>query len=140
MNPRAPSPIALSDCDREPIHILGAIQSFGYLLSVNADWLVVRASENIGGLVGKGHPEVLGRPLGTFLSATLLHDIRGRLQVAGGLGIVERLFNQRLTESGPRFDLAIHQSGSETILEFEPSGDQPKSSLAVLRAMTLRVD
>jgi light-regulated signal transduction histidine kinase (bacteriophytochrome) len=97
MNPRAPSAIALSDCDREPIHILGTIQSFGYLMSVNADWLVVRASENIGGLVGKGHPEVLGRSLGTFLSATLLHDIRGRLQVAGGLGI-DHLYTDELPE------------------------------------------
>ena len=30
-------PAILTACDREPIHILGAIQPFGFLLSVNAD-------------------------------------------------------------------------------------------------------
>ena len=49
MRQSPPSPgvaVDLTTCDREPIHLLGAIQSFGFLLSVNADWIVVRASEN----------------------------------------------------------------------------------------------
>jgi light-regulated signal transduction histidine kinase (bacteriophytochrome)/CheY-like chemotaxis protein len=140
MDRNSPHAVTIDDCAREPIHILGAIQSFGYLLSVNADWLVVRASENVAELVGVGHAEVLGQPVSTFMSAALLHDIRSRLQVAGGMGIVERLFGQRLAQGGARLDIAIHQSGTETILEFEPSDDQPMSPLTVLRAMTARLE
>jgi light-regulated signal transduction histidine kinase (bacteriophytochrome) len=36
----------LTSCDREPIHILGAVQAFGFLLTVSPDWIVTRASAN----------------------------------------------------------------------------------------------
>jgi light-regulated signal transduction histidine kinase (bacteriophytochrome) len=133
-------PAMWTACDREPIHILGSIQPFGFLLSVNADWMVARASANVETFIGVAHAEVVGQSAEACLSATLLHDIRSRLQVAGGMGIVERLYGQRLRPGGPRFDLAIHQSGREVILEFEPSGGEPTAPLAVLRTMALRVE
>jgi len=36
----------LSNCDREPIHILGRVQSFGALVSVSSDWIINHASYN----------------------------------------------------------------------------------------------
>jgi light-regulated signal transduction histidine kinase (bacteriophytochrome)/CheY-like chemotaxis protein len=133
-------PVLLTACDREPIHILGAIQPFGFLLSVNSDWLVARASENVEQFIGIGHAAVVGQSAEACLSAFLLHEIRGRLQIAGGMGIVERLYGQRLSPGGARFDIAIHQSGREVILEFEPSTGEPTAPLAVLRTMALRVE
>jgi PAS fold/ABC transporter substrate binding protein len=112
-------PKNLTACDREPIHILGAIQPFGFLLSVNADWLVARASENVEEFIGIRHAQVVGQSAEACLSAVLLHEIRSRLQVAGGMGIVERLYGQRLRTGGARFDIAVHQSGREVILEFD---------------------
>ena len=35
--------VDLTSCDREPIHVLGAVQPFGFLLAVSPDWIVVRA-------------------------------------------------------------------------------------------------
>jgi len=130
----------LSACDREPIHILGAIQPFGFLLSINADWMVARASENVEKFIGIGHAQVVGQSAEACLSSALLHDIRTRLQVAGGMGIVERLYGRRLSPGEARFDIAIHQSGREVILEFEPSSGEPAAPLAVLRTMALRVE
>jgi light-regulated signal transduction histidine kinase (bacteriophytochrome) len=130
----------LTVCDQEPIHIPGAIQSFGFLLSVNADWMVARASENVEKFIGVSHAQVVGQSAESCLSSALLHEIRSRLQVAGGMGVVERLYGQRLTSGGARFDIAIHQSGREVILEFEPSGDEPSAPLATLRTMALRVE
>jgi light-regulated signal transduction histidine kinase (bacteriophytochrome)/CheY-like chemotaxis protein len=127
-------------CDREPIHSLGTIQPFGFLLSVNADWLVARASENVEKFIGITHAEVVGQSAEACLSALLLHEIRSRLQVAGGMGVVERLYGQRLRSGGAKFDIAIHQSGREVILEFEPSSGEPTAPLAVLRTMALRVE
>ena len=41
------TPIDLTNCDREPIHLLGAVQPFGFLIGVSRhSWGVVRASEN----------------------------------------------------------------------------------------------
>jgi light-regulated signal transduction histidine kinase (bacteriophytochrome) len=87
MNNRAPLQVSLTTCDSEAIHILGAIQPFGFLLSVNADWLVVRASHNIADFLNIEHTDVIGHSAETCLSSNVLHDIRGRLQVAGGRGL-----------------------------------------------------
>jgi light-regulated signal transduction histidine kinase (bacteriophytochrome)/CheY-like chemotaxis protein len=132
--------ISLSSCDSEPIHLLGAIQPIGFLLSVNADWIVARASANVQNYLGVSPDEIVGRAARSFLSPDLIHDIRGRLQAASGTGIVERLFSQRVAPDSPSYDVAIHVSGRETILEFEPSVGEIRPPLSVLRSMIARVE
>ncbi|MET1027421.1 MAG: HWE histidine kinase domain-containing protein, partial [Dongiaceae bacterium] len=130
----------LSACDREPVHLLGAIQPFGFLVSVNADWMVVRASENIGAALGVDHADLLGRSSTAFIPEEVLHDIRGRLQLSREAGVVERLLARRLAPEGPLFDIAMHRSGREIVLEFEPSGGESRAALSTLRAMLARVE
>ena len=130
----------LTACDREPIHLLGAIQPFGFLLSVNADWVVIRASENTHSHVGLEPGQIVGQPAERCVHAEVLHGIRGRLQLAPAPGVVERLFGQRLTPGGRLFDIALHQSGLETIMEFEPSEKQEASALATLRTVFNRLE
>ena len=38
--------VDLTSWDREPIHILGAVQPFGFLIAVSIDWRVLFVSEN----------------------------------------------------------------------------------------------
>src|SRR6188768_1359930 len=99
--------VSLTSCDREPIHLLGAIQPIGFLLSVSADWRVLRASANIESFLGLPPDDAIGLPVNQILVADILHDIRGRLQTVAGTGIVERLFAQRLRPDGPLFDVAV---------------------------------
>ena len=143
MSPSPPSPgvaVDLTTCDREPIHILGAIQSFGFLLSVNADWIVTRASENTHSHIGLDPGHLVGQPAERCIGKEVLHDIRGRLQLAGAPGVVERLFGQRLTLGGGLFDVAVHQSGPEIIIEFEPSEAQETAALPTLRSVFNRLE
>lgn len=130
----------LTTCDREPIHLLGAIQSLGFLLSVNADWIVTRASENTRSHIGLDPGQLVGQPAERCVGKDVLHDIRGRLQLAGAPGVVERLFGQRLTAGGALFDVAVHQSGIETIIEFEPSETQETAALPTLRTVFNRLE
>ncbi|WCP12331.1 hypothetical protein sphantq_00728 [Sphingobium sp. AntQ-1] len=39
--------VDLTNCDREPIHLLGAIQTPGFLIAVSTDWIIARVSKNI---------------------------------------------------------------------------------------------
>ncbi|HEX3399573.1 MAG TPA: HWE histidine kinase domain-containing protein [Acetobacteraceae bacterium] len=130
----------LTTCDREPIHLPGAIQSFGFLLSVNADWIIVRASENTRPHTGLDPDQLVGQLAERCMDTDVLHDIRGRLQLASAPGVVERLFGRRLTPGGRLFDIAIHQSGLETIMEFEPSEEQEASALATVRTVFNRLE
>src|SRR3954449_2099112 len=56
--------VDLTNCDREPIHLIGAVQSFGFLLAVSStDWCVTRASRNVVEWLGVEATDLLGRPL-----------------------------------------------------------------------------
>jgi light-regulated signal transduction histidine kinase (bacteriophytochrome) len=132
--------VDLSNCDREPIHLLGAVQPIGFLLSATGDWTVVRASKNVRAFLGMSCDEIIGKPLGASIDPEVLHDIRGRLQMSAGIGIVERIYGRPLSVGGAPFDIAVHQSGREFVLEFELSLGETGASLASLRAMIARVE
>jgi hypothetical protein len=139
MKPNDLDPTTLVSCESEPIHLLGAIQSIGFLLSISADWTILRASSNASTFLGNSG-EIISRPARDLFSADLIHDIRGRLQIASGTGIVERLLGQRLGAGSPRYDVAVHVSGGETVLEFEPATGDAIAPLSVLRSMMARVE
>ncbi|MEP3435714.1 MAG: HWE histidine kinase domain-containing protein [Hoeflea sp.] len=112
--------VDLSNCDREPIHVLGKVQSFGALISVSSDWFVNHASSNIDQFIdGVDAEDLVGRPLSDILDADAIHDIRSKLQQLGSPDAVQRLFECRLTKSPDLFDLALHISGRSVVIEIE---------------------
>jgi light-regulated signal transduction histidine kinase (bacteriophytochrome)/CheY-like chemotaxis protein len=113
--------VDLSTCDLEPIHIIGRVQSFGWLMSLSSDWIINHVSANCGDIFGTAAVEMVGRPATEFLSAGTLHDIRTRLQILSGSDSVERLFEVDVREDGRCFDIALHSSGNSFVLEFELS-------------------
>ncbi|SHN49742.1 Bacteriophytochrome (light-regulated signal transduction histidine kinase) [Geodermatophilus obscurus] len=65
------TPVDLSNCEREPIHVPGSIQPRGVLLAVSEpDLVVVQVSENLAGLVGVDPCDALGRRLPEVLGVT----------------------------------------------------------------------
>ncbi len=134
------SPPVLATCDSEPIHLLGAIQPIGFLLSVSAEWITVRASENVGAYLGVPHGQIIGQPAATCLPADVLHDIRGRLQQSGAAAVVEPLFGRQLKAGGPSFGVAIHRSGDEIVLEFEEAAGEACPAPPAVRAILAQVE
>src|SRR5262245_33538388 len=59
--------VDLTTCDREPIHVPGAIQPHGVLLALDAERTVVMASENVGVLLGSPPEQALGSGLADLL-------------------------------------------------------------------------
>lgn len=129
----------LTACDREPIHLLGAIQSFGFLIAVSTDWLVSRASENLADHIGIAWDEACGQPLDSVLSESAVHDIRNRLAYLQGEDSVERLLRIRLKPELPEYDVAIHFSHSLIIIEGEPSAAPGHEDIGItVRSMMMR--
>ncbi|GGC39952.1 signal transduction histidine kinase [Novosphingobium marinum] len=114
-------PVDLSTCDMEPIHIIGRIQSFGYLLSFSSDWIVNHASANCADLFARDIRDLIGTPAFDVLHGPALHEIRSRLQMLGSPDSVERIFELDLLGDDRLFDIAVHLSGRTYILEAEPS-------------------
>ena len=114
--------VDLSNCDREPIHIPGAIQPHGVLVVCRADDLTVtHVSENVERVLGVAVSQVIGRRVGELFlpdesaarEAVLRDDVRDGKPVY--------LFTMRLRSTAGNFDAIAHRSGDSIYLEFEPT-------------------
>jgi light-regulated signal transduction histidine kinase (bacteriophytochrome) len=131
--------VDLTNCDREPIHIPGMIQPFGFLIACTADWLVSRVSANISEFVGLEPAAMLGKPVSTLFAEEAIHTIRNRMTMLRGPDAVERVFGVELVEGRGRFDIAVHFSGDIVIMEAEPAADDSIEAATLVRAMIARL-
>lgn len=131
--------VDLTNCDREPIHVLGKVQPFGFLVTAGADWLVSRASANLADFIGVKAQDALGQPLTGIFTEKALHAMRNRVTLLRGPDAVERLFNVTLVEGGGAFDVALHFSADQIVIEAEPAVQEDIESSAMVRAMIARV-
>ena len=134
-----PPPVDLSSCDREPIHILGAVQCFGFLVAVSPDWIVTHASVNAPRWLGRPVEDLLGRPLDAILDGETIHLLRGHLQTLRGPDAVDRIFSLRLVADHPTFDVALHISGNTIVIEAEPSTPEHLNAGNLVRNMVSRL-
>jgi light-regulated signal transduction histidine kinase (bacteriophytochrome)/CheY-like chemotaxis protein len=135
----AEAPPDLTLCDREPITRLERIQSFGFLLAMSKDWIVVRASANLGMLLGIDAAAAIGRKLDDLVDRQALHDIRNRMGLLISAQGVERVYGTDLVP-GKRFDIAVHYAGSMIVLEGEPTIlDERMEAASLVRAMMARL-
>ncbi|WHO38902.1 HWE histidine kinase domain-containing protein [Sphingobium sp. AP49] len=132
--------VDLTNCDREPIHLLGAIQQPGFLIAVSTDWIIARVSNNIRDLLGMAPADLIGTPLPDYVSANFLHDLRNRISLLAEPDMVERLFACPLGPSGQIYDVAVHFSDGQIIIEAEPGTAAGGDSTNAVRAMMSRLD
>jgi light-regulated signal transduction histidine kinase (bacteriophytochrome)/CheY-like chemotaxis protein len=132
--------VDLSNCDREPIHLLGAIQPVGFLIVVSTDWIVARASANVGHFLGFEAESLIGSPLADFVPARLIHDLRNRLALLNNPDTVERLFGCLLRDDGDPYDFALHLSGGQIVIEAEPGNHSNGDASGAVRSMMSRLD
>ena len=127
--------VDLTNCDLEPIHLIGCIQGFGYLLAMSSDGIFVRASHNVSDLLGCAADALVGLPVSRFFVPAAIDTL---LQRVADLppGPVERLFNLVLTPSGEAFDMALYRSGSQIVMEIEAARpDLMVDTLSLVRPM-----
>ena len=122
--------------DRPP-----AIQPHGFLIGLSDDWLIQRASLNVADFLGRDARDLIGMAASDVLSVDAIHALRNRLALLRGPDAVERLFRCRLTGDDRHFDVAVHVSGNDTIIEAEPSlGKSYGDVTGTVRGMMGRLD
>jgi light-regulated signal transduction histidine kinase (bacteriophytochrome)/CheY-like chemotaxis protein len=132
--------VDLTNCDREPIHELGAIQPFGFLLALSVDWLIRRVSANAEQFLGKTADDLLGTSAVDLLGDHAVHTLRNRLAMLRGNDAVERVFGLKIA-TGRCFDFALHMIGDTIILEGEECCKEAGTDIgSAIRAMMARLD
>ena len=129
----------LSTCEKEPIHLLGRVQSFGYLIAFNADWSITAASENITDLFRASAEEILGQNIEFLFTKTIVNRIKTTFLNINNTDHSERVTELDLLNTGQLFDLAIHLSGTSIIVELEKSTGNPHDQLQVLKQMVRKM-
>lgn len=93
------------------------VQPSGFLLELSSDWIVQRASENVDDFLGRSHVTLIDEPLGRFVMAQPLHDLRNLFSRLSATTGIARAYGVRLTDTQRRFDLAFQLSGGRVLLE-----------------------
>ncbi|TWF49828.1 HWE histidine kinase domain-containing protein [Neorhizobium alkalisoli] len=132
--------VDLTNCDREPIHLLGAIQPIGFLLSLTLDWIIARASANIAEFIKVDDGDLVGRPLSEIFLPETIHSLRNRLATLRGANAVDKVFDTPLTPRGQPFDIAIHISSGQIVIEAQPSAARHGDATSMVRSMISRLD
>ena len=110
-------PIDLTSCDREPIHVPGAIQPHGVLLALHEPSLaVVQVSENAFEMLGLRVADLLGRPLSAVIDA----DSAAAVFAALSGDRWQEVNPLRVSARGRHYDGIIHRHLGKAILELEP--------------------
>lgn len=99
----------------------GGIQAGSWLIELSLDWIVLRASENIHHLLGASHVTLIDEPLGRFVQAQALHDLRNLFSRLSGTTGIGRAYGIRLTHEREHVDIAFQLAGGRVLFEAVPS-------------------
>jgi len=114
--------VNLTNCDREPIHIPGAIQPHGILLVVSrSKWKITQISDNTQEFLGIEPEQLLGQPLNSLLPPDKIEAIAACL--AGDFEQINPLkLSLETQNSAKKFNGIVHTlDQNDIILEFEPN-------------------
>jgi light-regulated signal transduction histidine kinase (bacteriophytochrome) len=136
--------IDLTNCDREPIHIPGAIQPYGALLALREPAMVIeQASESVLHHLGYPAAEIIGRTVDAVFGMGVRDQVR-----ALALQATERSTGQLHTrgpDGGERwFDAGVSRSDGLLLLELEPASEHerlpPERFGSVMREIVERLE
>ena len=117
--------VDISECEREPVHVPGAIQSFGCLVGfLLPTWSIAHVSLNAAALFDvPGADALVGAAIETILTPKTIHDLRNTFQAAMISGFAERLPGVPIGPREIEHDVLVHASGQIAIAEFIPCAD-----------------
>lgn len=135
--------VDLTNCDREPIHIPGRIQSHGCILACDTDLSVIRRhSRNTAEILRPPFVEINGRKLDELVGDVRAHDLRNALLRSADPARPGLILGMTLPGREDAFNVAVHQFKGNAIIEFEPVDKTGNSGtpLEVARALIARLN
>lgn len=124
-------------CAREPIHLSGAIQAHGVLVScVLPDWTVRHASRNVESLLEVPAEALLGRSLREHASEDVLQAVLDTVALLAPGASPQRAGQANLGPFGTACDLVVHVADGLVHIEIEPcERGAPVDPTALAQAM-----
>ena len=119
---------ALEACDREPVHIPGAIQPHGALISMDEQLQAVRqVSANLESILGVPVADALAMTPERLFTRRWLDQVRIQIDSPDRYGAI--IVSLRIRGRAQRFRLLTYRSGSRVVAELEPISGYPERGL-----------
>lgn len=129
----------LSNCDREPIHIIQTIQSFACLLSVGVEnKTVLQCSDNTLQFLGWDPQEVVGKPLTVFLPDFLLERVYAHAE-GGDFSEINPVTLPVTSASSQKRIAIFHLQGDTLMVEIE-YGEGIENNWSLLNKMDRAIE
>ncbi|KPN17100.1 GAF domain-containing protein [Luteimonas terrae] len=117
---------ALQECANEPIHLSGAIQPHGYLITCQLpDWTIRHVSANVEALTGATPEEMLRHSLREFLTDDLIQAIAETIGFGEPGAPPQRAAVGNIGPMANLCDISVHVADGLVHIEIEP---QPRSA------------
>ncbi|WP_010178283.1 ATP-binding protein [Aquimarina agarilytica] len=108
-----PKEINLTNCDKEPIYLIGHEQDFGYLMALDKDVYTINfISENILDILPNSNKAISDLTIADFINETTLNKITSDISS-------EKSSQLTTTIDTKEYTLIYHLSGSQLLLELE---------------------
>ena len=121
----------LQRCAREPVHIPGAIQPHGALISCDVQLKRVRqVSANIEAVLGVSVEQALATSPEELIGTRSIVELRNVVDTRSPFRVL--IVSMRTGGRARRFRLLPYRSGSRVVLELEPIKGRPEAWLSVL--------
>lgn len=134
---------ATAACAEEPIHLSGAIQPHGFLISCALpDWTIRHVSANVEALTGASADEMLGRTLREFFTDDLIGPIAETIGFSEPGGPSQRAVVGNIGPLAQLCDVCVHAAEGLVHLEIEVQprdAAAERSPSAVAQAMIARL-
>ena len=135
--------VALDNCEREPVHIPGRIQSFGALVACDLKTMnIVGVSRNFQEIIPAASEPTFDRNLGDlFDDHEFTHSIRGALSLPTVTLQRVRIGIQKLGQFD--YDVAVTSSEGLALIEFEKvtlKQQKQDAPVAIVRSMVASLD
>lgn len=132
--------VDLTNCDREPIHLLGAVQAYGCLISTSSDFMINHVSANVEDLLHISPDKAVGGRLMDLFPERTVHDLRTKLQLLNVETKSSRLFGYDVLGDGALFDISVHALDQNYIFEFEPkTNTENREEMSLVQPLVARV-
>ncbi|MDH7452137.1 GAF domain-containing protein [Luteimonas composti] len=133
---------ALQSCASEPIHLSGAIQPHGYLISCRLpDWSIHHVSANIEALTGAAPEDMLRHSLREFITGDVIQTIAETVGFADPGAPAQRAAVANIGPMATLCEVSVHAIDGLVHIEIEPQqrGAGDRSPTVVAQAMIARV-
>ena len=134
-----PDNVDVSNCEREPIHIPGLVQSHGCLIACDPTLESVRRrSANAPAMLGIDAERFDNAAFADLVGESFAHSLRNALTKARDPRRPGLLFNRRLEGSQISLDVSVHAFDNHAIVEFEPAATAETDALDIARSLISR--